>query len=83
MLDRAIPLVDGKRSHEGYRSLSSFGWWKVSQCRGVADADVSTVTATDAKVLILRADDGDCIQHLDFQSGSGLLGPSTLQEGAV
>jgi predicted transposase YdaD len=35
----------------------------------VADADVSTVTAAADKVLIVRADDGDRIQHLDFQSG--------------
>ncbi len=35
----------------------------------VADADVSTVTAAADKVLIVRADDGDRVQHLDFQSG--------------
>ena len=35
----------------------------------VVDADVSTVTAAADKVLVLRADDGDRIQHLDFQSG--------------
>jgi len=35
----------------------------------VVDADVSTVTAAADKVLILRADDGDRIQHLEFQSG--------------
>jgi predicted transposase YdaD len=35
----------------------------------VVDADVSTVTAAADKVLIVHADDGDRIQHLDFQSG--------------
>ncbi|HWY86878.1 MAG TPA: hypothetical protein VNX28_09145 [Gemmataceae bacterium] len=35
----------------------------------VVDADVSTVTAAADKVLLVRADDGDRIQHLDFQSG--------------
>jgi predicted transposase YdaD len=35
----------------------------------VVDADVSTVTAAADKVLIVRADEGDRIQHLDFQSG--------------
>src|SRR5205823_1836536 len=35
----------------------------------VADADVSTVTAAADKVLIVRADEGDRVQHLDFQSG--------------
>jgi predicted transposase YdaD len=35
----------------------------------VVDADVSTVTAATDKVLLLRADEGDRIQHFDFQSG--------------
>ena len=35
----------------------------------VVDADVSTVTAAADKVLLVRADEGDRIQHLDFQSG--------------
>jgi predicted transposase YdaD len=35
----------------------------------VVDADVSTVTAAADKVLLLRSDEGDRIQHLDFQSG--------------
>jgi predicted transposase YdaD len=35
----------------------------------VVDADVSTVTAAADKVLIVRADDGDRVQHFDFQSG--------------
>jgi predicted transposase YdaD len=35
----------------------------------VVDADVSTVTAAADKVLLVCADDGDRIQHLDFQSG--------------
>jgi hypothetical protein len=35
----------------------------------VADADVSTVTAATDKVLRVRADEGDRVQHLDFQSG--------------
>jgi predicted transposase YdaD len=35
----------------------------------VVDADVSTVSAAADKVLRVRADDGDCIQHFDFQSG--------------
>jgi predicted transposase YdaD len=35
----------------------------------VVDADVSTVTAAADKVLLIRADKGDRIQHFDFQSG--------------
>src|SRR5947199_4785337 len=35
----------------------------------VMDADVSTVTAATDKVLLVRTDDGDFIQHFDFQSG--------------
>jgi hypothetical protein len=35
----------------------------------VVDADVSTVSAATDKVLLVRADDGHRIQHLDFQSG--------------
>jgi predicted transposase YdaD len=35
----------------------------------VVDADVSTVTAATDKVLLIRADDGDRVQHFDFQSG--------------
>jgi predicted transposase YdaD len=35
----------------------------------VVDADVSTVTAATDKVLLVRADDGDRVQHFDFQSG--------------
>jgi predicted transposase YdaD len=35
----------------------------------VVDADVSTVTAATDKVLVIRADEGDRIQHFDFQSG--------------
>jgi predicted transposase YdaD len=35
----------------------------------VVDADVSTVTAATDKVLLVRADEGDRIQHFDFQSG--------------
>jgi len=35
----------------------------------VVDADVSTVTAATDKVLLVRAKDGDRIQHFDFQSG--------------
>jgi predicted transposase YdaD len=35
----------------------------------VVDADVSTVTAATDKVLLVRSDDGDRIQHFDFQSG--------------
>jgi predicted transposase YdaD len=35
----------------------------------VVDADVSTVTAVADKVLLVRADEGDRVQHLDFQSG--------------
>jgi predicted transposase YdaD len=35
----------------------------------VVDADVSTVTAATDKVLRVRADEGDRIQHFDFQSG--------------
>lgn len=34
----------------------------------VVDADVSTVTAAADKVLLIRADEGDRIQHFDFQS---------------
>jgi hypothetical protein len=35
----------------------------------VVDADLSTVTAATDKVLLVHADEGDCIQHFDFQSG--------------
>jgi predicted transposase YdaD len=35
----------------------------------VVDADVSTVTAAADKVLLIRADTGDRVQHLDFQAG--------------
>src|SRR6516225_3679702 len=35
----------------------------------VVDADVSTVTAATDKVLLVRAEAGDRIQHFDFQSG--------------
>jgi hypothetical protein len=35
----------------------------------VVDADVSTVTAASDKVLRVRADAGDRIFHVDFQSG--------------
>jgi hypothetical protein len=35
----------------------------------VVDADVSTVTAATDKVLLVRADEGDRMQHFDFQSG--------------
>jgi hypothetical protein len=35
----------------------------------ILDADVSTVTAATDKVLLVRADQGDRIQHFDFQSG--------------
>jgi predicted transposase YdaD len=35
----------------------------------VVDADVSTVTAAADKVLLVRADAGDRVQHLDFQAG--------------
>ena len=41
----------------------------VARAVEVVDADVSTVTAAADKVLLVRADDGDRIQHLDFQSG--------------
>src|SRR5215831_3643090 len=35
----------------------------------IVDADVSTVTAATDKVLLVRSDEGDRIQHFDFQSG--------------
>jgi predicted transposase YdaD len=35
----------------------------------VVDADVSAVTAATDKVLLVRADERDRIQHFDFQSG--------------
>jgi predicted transposase YdaD len=35
----------------------------------VVDADVSTVTGAADKVLLVHADEGDRIQHFDFQSG--------------
>jgi hypothetical protein len=35
----------------------------------VKDADVSTVTGATDKVLLIRSDKGDRIQHYDFQSG--------------
>jgi predicted transposase YdaD len=35
----------------------------------LVDADVSTVTAAADKVMLVRADEGDRIQHFDFQSG--------------
>ena len=35
----------------------------------VVDADISTMTAAADKVLLVRSDDGDRIQHHDFQSG--------------
>ena len=34
----------------------------------VVDADVSTVTAAADKVLLVRSDQGDRIQHFDFQA---------------
>ena len=33
------------------------------------NADVSTVTAAADKVLLIHADQGDFLQHIDFQSG--------------
>jgi predicted transposase YdaD len=42
----------------------------------IVDADVSTVTAAADKVLLLRADNGDRIQHFDFQSGPNAMLPS-------
>jgi hypothetical protein len=53
----------------------------------VVDADVSTVTAAADKVLLVRADEGDRIQHFDFQSGPDAsvprrtFGYSALLEG--
>jgi predicted transposase YdaD len=41
----------------------------------VVDADLSTVTAATDKVLLVRADDGDRIQHFDFQSGPDISLP--------
>ena len=41
----------------------------VARAVEVVDADVSTVTAAADKVLVVRTDEGDRIQHLDFQSG--------------
>jgi len=41
----------------------------VARAVEVVNADVSTVTAATDKVLLVRADEGDRIQHLDFQSG--------------
>ena len=41
----------------------------VARAVEVVDADVSTVTAAADKVLLVRTDEGDRIQHLDFQSG--------------
>jgi hypothetical protein len=36
----------------------------------LVDAHVPTVTAATDKVLLVRADEGDRIQHFDFQSGA-------------
>ncbi len=41
----------------------------------IVDADVSTVTAAADKVLLLRAENGNRIQHFDFQSGPDALLP--------
>ena len=35
----------------------------------IIDADISTVTAATDKVLLVHAEEGDRIQHFDFQSG--------------
>jgi hypothetical protein len=50
----------------------------------VVAADVSTVTAAADKVLLVRADERDRIQHVDFHSGPDASVPRrTHVSGAV